>query len=254
MSKLDYRLRISSELTVKEIEDFIKVFNDVFETEYNTEWFKWKYLKNIYGDSYMVIVYDGIKPIAVRSFWRNDIYGKRAYQPCDTAVIKDYRGKGIFSKMTKLVLNTLEDELIYNYPNDNSYPGYVKLGWKVKHYYYLKLVISKKRLYSQTDKIEDEYFKWKFLSSPTSNYYYTKYKDKSYLLYKRTSNIYYVLGRFNSDIEHGLEKVDVGILFSYTTKETLMYKLIKNRARIVSYDKNDKYGDVNIPVYKGDFF
>ena len=32
------------------------------------DWFNWKYMDNIYGDSYLVLAYDGNKLVGIRSF------------------------------------------------------------------------------------------------------------------------------------------------------------------------------------------
>ena len=58
MKDFNYVLKTSSQLTDTEILDFLSVFNNVFDESKDLEWFKWKYLDNIYGDSYIVIVYN----------------------------------------------------------------------------------------------------------------------------------------------------------------------------------------------------
>src|SRR5690606_3059938 len=56
-----------------------------------------------------------------------------AYQPCDTVVHPDYRGRGIFSGINKVRISDVKKEsgdIIFNFPNENSLRGYVKMGWK----------------------------------------------------------------------------------------------------------------------------
>lgn len=56
----------------------------------------------------------------------------RAYQPVDTVVHPDYQGQGLFSKLTvKAVEEAMKMKLdfLFNFPNQNSLPGYLKLGW-----------------------------------------------------------------------------------------------------------------------------
>lgn len=252
---ITYICKLSSELLDKEREDFIKVFNEVFHLDYNMDWFKWKYLDNIYGDSYMVLAYKGDKAVGARSFWRNDIDGRICYQPCDTGVLKEARGMGIFTKMTLIALDETKDGFIYNYPNDNSRPGYLKLGWKINKYYYMKLVMSKKNLEKETEYIDEDYLIWRFAKSPINEYFYYEKNGQSYLLINRKNNIYYVLGRFNPKYNKYFTKVDSPILFNYTTKETLMYKLFKNKATIVSFEREDQdINKIDIPIFKGDHF
>ncbi len=254
MEEIRYELKTSKQLSENDIEDFLKVFNDVFGANHNREWFNWKYRDNIYGESYIVIAYSGDAPVAVRSLWRNDIDSVLAYQPCDTAVISEYRNRGIFSEMTLRALEETGNDMIYNYPNENSYPGYIKLGWEVRNYFYLELVINKNNLKEETHLIPEDYLKWKFIDSPISKYYYYKKNNEYYLLLKRTGKIYYLLGRFDPIYKDQFEEIKYPVLFNYTKDKTLMYKLLKNRARIVSYDKNNKFKKLDIPIYKGDFF
>lgn len=55
-----------------------------------------------------------------------------AYQPADTVVDPNYQGKGLFNRMTKKALEVAEEKkgaFIFNFPNQNSLPGYLNLGW-----------------------------------------------------------------------------------------------------------------------------
>lgn len=250
-----YKCKLSSQLTDLEKDSFINIFNRVFHEGFDQDWFNWKYIDNIYGDSYIVLAYSKDDAIGARAFWRNDIDGQLCYQPCDTAVVEEFRGRGIFSKMTLAALEDTKGSYIYNYPNENSRPGYLKLGWKVNKYFYLKFVLNRNRLKRDCEYIDDDYLVWKFGKSPVSKYYYYEKDGESYLLYNRKNNIYYILGRFNGEYNNYFTKVDNPILFNYTAKETLLYKLLKNRGTIVSFDNGIEDGDIiNIPIYKGDFF
>ncbi|NMB26680.1 MAG: GNAT family N-acetyltransferase [Tissierellia bacterium] len=252
---ITYECKLSSNLTQGEKDSFISVFNRVFNLDYNMDWFNWKYMDNIYGDSYLVLAYDGNKLVGIRSFWRNDINGHLSYQPCDTAVLKEYRGRGIFSKMSLIALEKIKDAFIYNFPNENSLPGNLKLGWKVNKYCYLKPVLSRTKLKQESKYIDDDYLIWKFGESPINKYHYYEKDGQSYLLYGRKKNIYYVLGRFNDKYSKYFTKVNYPILFNYTTKRTIIYKMFKNRTTIVSFEReNQDTSKIDIPIFKGDFF
>ena len=77
------------------------------------------------------------KIVGVRAFmqWRWQINHTmwQAYRAVDTATHPDYQRQGIFKKLT---LNALEqagkqgDAFVFNTPNDNSRPGYLKMGWQ----------------------------------------------------------------------------------------------------------------------------
>jgi hypothetical protein len=52
----------------------------------------------------------------------------------DTATHPDFRGRGIFSRLTLGALDELRDEgvdFVFNTPNDQSRPGYLKMQWQV---------------------------------------------------------------------------------------------------------------------------
>jgi len=52
----------------------------------------------------------------------------------DTATDPDYQGRGIFTRLTLTALDELRDEgvdIVFNTPNSNSLPGYLKMGWGV---------------------------------------------------------------------------------------------------------------------------
>ncbi|HSH34798.1 hypothetical protein, partial [Schnuerera sp.] len=189
--EITYICKLSGEFTETEKKYFVDVFNEVFNMNYSLEWFNWKYIDNIYGDSYIVIVYDKDKPVGIRAFWRNDIGKQISYQPCDTAVLKSYRGRGIFTKSSLLALEKTKGAFIYNFPNENSLPGNLKLGWEINKYSYVKPVLNKEKLKDETSYIDDEYLVWRFTKSPIKKYHYYKRNGESYLLFDRGRNIYY---------------------------------------------------------------
>ncbi|WP_427340332.1 GNAT family N-acetyltransferase [Caloranaerobacter sp. DY30410] len=244
-----YVLKKSSEISEEEAKHFIDVFNNVFNKNYGMDWFIWKYIDNIYGDSFIVIVYDKDKPIAVRSFWRNDIKDKtESYQPADTSVLQEYRGKGIFSNMTKLVLSEIGDSIIYNYPNQNSFPGYIKLGWKLKYKYHLHPIFSKKVLKNSESivEIDDKYLNWRFADCPIKKYYYYEYDGRYYLLVRRKNNIYYVLGKFNKEFINKFEKAKAPIMFYYSDKKSKL-SILNNKSNLVMKNcDSDNIGYISI--------
>ena len=55
-----------------------------------------------------------------------------AAQSCDSAVLPEYRGKGVFSRIIGLAEKQCERDgigFLFGFPNDKSYPGFMKLGW-----------------------------------------------------------------------------------------------------------------------------
>jgi len=98
----------------------------------------WKHRDNPFGRSPgMVAVHDG-RVVGVRLFmrWELRVGGRtlRAVRAVDTATHPDYQRRGIFRELTLRMLEKLDrDEgldLVFNTPNADSRPGYLKMGWR----------------------------------------------------------------------------------------------------------------------------
>lgn len=105
----------------------------------NEEFFRWKHHDNVFGTSpAWVALHDGAV-VGYRTFlrWRFlDEEGKqvRAVRAVDTATDPAYQGIGIFRTLTLRAVAELTlagDALVFNTPNDQSRPGYLKMGWSV---------------------------------------------------------------------------------------------------------------------------
>jgi GNAT superfamily N-acetyltransferase len=100
--------------------------------------FVWKHEENAFGESpsWVAETSDGTI-VGLRIFlrWRFiDRSGRRlsAVRAVDTATDPDWRGKGVFTALTRGALPDLADDgvdFIFNTPNDKSLPGYLKMGW-----------------------------------------------------------------------------------------------------------------------------
>jgi hypothetical protein len=58
----------------------------------------------------------------------------RAVRAVDTATDPEYQGRGIFTALTTRAIDELVAEgvhFVFNTPNDQSRPGYLKMGWQV---------------------------------------------------------------------------------------------------------------------------
>lgn len=102
--------------------------------------FNWKHDENAFGPSpsWVAEAEDG-SLVGLRVFLRWRFRDERgadvsAVRAVDTATHPDWRGRGIFSKLTLGALPDLRDEgvsMVFNTPNDKSMPGYLKMGWSV---------------------------------------------------------------------------------------------------------------------------
>ena len=101
------------------------------------EYFRWKHLENPFGRSFMLVAECDERIVGFRALMRwRFAAGDRAIEavrPVDTVTHPDYRGRGVFSALTRMALDSLHGEvdLVFNTPNPNSLPGYVKMGWQV---------------------------------------------------------------------------------------------------------------------------
>lgn len=103
-------------------------FNDLF---------RWKHLENAFGRSPMWVACDDDRIIGLRVFMRWEFERAESVVRCvravDTATHPDYQGRGIFSRLTLDALPRLADDgvdFVFNTPNAQSLPGYLKMGWQ----------------------------------------------------------------------------------------------------------------------------
>jgi GNAT superfamily N-acetyltransferase len=102
--------------------------------------FRWKHLENPFGRSFMWVAEVEGSLAGFRSFlrWRFiDPGGEpvEAVRAVDTATSPDFRGMGIFRELTMHGLAEMQApgiDFVFNTPNDQSRPGYLKMGWAVE--------------------------------------------------------------------------------------------------------------------------
>jgi GNAT superfamily N-acetyltransferase len=136
---MEYNIRVATEQDIPSI-------LELFELSLGTEggapvesFWRWKHIDNPFGVSPVLLAFDEEKLIGLRAFmrwqWKNHNTILPAFRAVDTATHPDYRGKGIFSKLTKTLIEELKVTepscFIYNTPNNHSKPGYLKMGWEV---------------------------------------------------------------------------------------------------------------------------
>lgn len=101
------------------------------------EFWNWKHHSNSAGPSPVILAWDGDKLVGIRAFmcfkFHNNQEIIKAYRPVDTATHPDYQGKGIFRDLTLTLIEDLkglnQEAFIFNTPNEQSKPGYIKMGW-----------------------------------------------------------------------------------------------------------------------------
>ena len=97
---------------------------------------EWKHERNPFGASPVLIAEMEGELAGLRAFlrwtWRSGAQDVTAVRAVDTATHPEHRGQGIFKWLTLQLRDEMEAEgvgLVYNTPNAQSRPGYLKMGW-----------------------------------------------------------------------------------------------------------------------------
>ena len=99
--------------------------------------YEWKHLHNAFGPSpaWVALVEGQLVGFRVFLRWRFTDGARRVHQAVravDTATDPAHQGRGIFTLLTTTALGELAAEdvrFVFNTPNDQSRPGYLKMGW-----------------------------------------------------------------------------------------------------------------------------
>ncbi len=120
----------------EELISIVQLIRTNLDPDFTIEFFKWKHLENPFGKSYGLAAWSGNKIVGLRvfMFWEFIRNGQilRSIRPVDTVVDSNYRGRGLFKKLTLQGLENCKGQydFIFNTPNNNSLPGYLKMGWE----------------------------------------------------------------------------------------------------------------------------
>ncbi|GGI05324.1 GNAT family N-acetyltransferase [Egicoccus halophilus] len=101
------------------------------------DFYHWKHHDNPFGRSPAWVATDGDRIVGLRVWlrWRFTD-GERtwdAVRAVDTATHPDHQGRGIFRRLTTSSLEVLREQgvaHVFNTPNEQSRPGYLKMGWQ----------------------------------------------------------------------------------------------------------------------------
>lgn len=246
MDNIVYDIRWTNQLDEQFITDFLSVQQEVFHCGSREEFCR-QFEDNIYGRSIIVVVYLDGKPVAARGLWRNDIDGKEAYQPGSTCVLPICRGKGIFKEMTLQAISKLPSTaIIYNFPNPNSFPGYMKMGWNLVNDYRARLYTSYSEYYKEHSMVVDgDYVNWWFVGK---NLWYAKRGHHYFLVQKdHRPFCWHILAEVDKDSAKKFPKMTMGVLFYKSTQMTWYNKRL-GISHVVCRGCDMKY----IPTWKID--
>ncbi|MCO6499215.1 MAG: GNAT family N-acetyltransferase [Vicingus serpentipes] len=102
------------------------------------DWLKWKYYASPYGDCIVVMAYSKQGELAGEiSFGRYEFVDNnkliKAIYSYQTMVHPNFQRKGLFSSLTKKVIEIAKEQsvdVVFNFPNNNSYQPFLKLNFK----------------------------------------------------------------------------------------------------------------------------
>ena len=100
--------------------------------------FRWKHFENPFGESPGWAVFHDDRMVAFRTLLRWELRSGaltlRLVRAVDTATDPEFQGRGLFRRLTMQAVDELSAEgvdAVFNTPNDQSRPGYLKMGWSV---------------------------------------------------------------------------------------------------------------------------
>jgi hypothetical protein len=264
----------------KDVDEIIKLLNANFDTNHTKEAFLWKHFENPFGKSYGLLAVDNERIVGLRMFMRWEfLFDKnivKAIRPVDTCTDHDYRGQGLFKKITLQGLQNIREEyeLVFNTPNSNSLPGYLKMGWKLieKKFNYKVGLINFLRtgenfqhIRSQEIKFEKswgeelscqtnislEYLVWRYKSA---EYKIAEFEDKGVIVYKlaKLKGIQSVVLLDSFGIQKGMKKKLTAICSKNDAKaiyfldneknKNLSFLINFNRGSQAVVSKDDEFG------------
>ncbi|MDT0645904.1 GNAT family N-acetyltransferase [Zunongwangia sp. F260] len=203
----------------EDLDQVINLIQKGLDPNFTPELFKWKHLENPFGKSYGLLALDGDQIVGLRMFmyWEFKYFKEqktiKAIRPVDTVVDKDYRGQGLFKRLSLTGLDECRGnyKIIFNTPNENSLPGYLKMGWqRLEQVNYFRTSLMNPLLKSlQYEDIEagaidfeeqtsrdvstyrsSVYFKWRYKNDPYKIAFFPE--EKIYVAY-RTSKTYLIV-------------------------------------------------------------
>jgi len=131
------RVRAASERDLPRILDLLALSMGGESHASRPAYWNWKHVLNPFGSSPCLVAEAGDDVVGVRVFmrwkWRSGATDHLAVRAVDTATHPDWRRRGIFSRLTRALLERCEQRgvaFVFNTPNSRSRPGYLKMGWQ----------------------------------------------------------------------------------------------------------------------------
>jgi GNAT superfamily N-acetyltransferase len=133
----DLLIRPATPEDAGEILDLVKLSLGEGKVPRHIDYWQWKHRDNPFGPSPCLLAVSAGQLVGLRVFmrwtWRASGAKVPAVRAVDTATHPEWRGRGIFSRLTLALVEQMKGEgiaFVFNTPNDQSRPGYLKMGWE----------------------------------------------------------------------------------------------------------------------------
>lgn len=136
-TKKEMLIREATPQDLPEIVEVLKASLGESKLQKSEAIWRYKHIDNPFGESLVLVALEQDQIIGVRAFMRwqwqykNKVHS--AFRAVDTATHPDHQGKGVFKKLTLKAIEIGKqngDHFIFNTPNNQSMPGYLKMGWE----------------------------------------------------------------------------------------------------------------------------
>ena len=131
------QIREATEQDIPEILEVLKASLGETSSKKTEAVWRYKHVENPFGKSLVLVAVENDSIIGVRALmrweWQLGKHVFSAFRAVDTATHPEHQGKGIFKKLTLRAIEIAKennDTFIFNTPNTQSLPGYLKMGWK----------------------------------------------------------------------------------------------------------------------------
>lgn len=122
---------------MEQLNEAYNIFRVVFGEKMSKEQFERKHFGNPQRlDNPIRFYYDHNQAAGINAFMGSVLIvnGEKHWvaQSNDTAVLPEFRGRHIFTKIITAEEDSHNEEFIFGIPNGNSFPGFIKMGWTQK--------------------------------------------------------------------------------------------------------------------------
>jgi GNAT superfamily N-acetyltransferase/predicted hydrocarbon binding protein len=140
-------LREANQNDIPQILEVLRASLGETSSKKTEEIWRYKHIDNPFGESLVLVAEEDGVVIGVRAFmkwrWQKGKESFYAFRAVDTATHPDHQGKGVFKKLTLKALEIGQQRgghFVFNTPNNQSKPGYLKMGWKEVSKLYTSLI------------------------------------------------------------------------------------------------------------------